>query len=556
MRGARATDRRRAGSDARRRRGESRLAAALLLVVGSGCSRCGGVPSAKAAEELLPDRPKGAIVTAPLAVVAQHLADLFERAAQIPGGEQLTQTRRATALQLGFDPLTREGLLAAGLDPDRGAALALVSGDARPGWVAALPLTKPDAFAKNLDHLLRERAGFAERTEEARAGVRVATFSRAGLPEKVSYGVVRGYAIVARGGDPAAEVAAAAARKAEQSLAAAERLRAAREDVGPQDLTLLAAESSLGFRDVGARLASTLPGETTLGITGTPAGVSARIAYRGTGEEVARIRALLPGGAGALARLLPPDAPLQMRLGLQPSEVLAQARRVPEIAQAMDELSALGLDLARDVAPALAPGAAVAMALSPTANLGAVVDFGLFDWRKKSPFESLQIIALAPVADEARLSRALDSLAKALPRAGARVQRTSDGWQVRYAGGEGPRFGLASLGGRPVAWLSGGFGAKEVAAILAQGGSPGAIAPALLQDEGAALRIDLAALAARVRALPDTAYGSGPQAYVVRSLIAQVIEPLSALRLTAAAVPTDRGLRAQLDVALTPAGPR
>jgi hypothetical protein len=534
------------GNDARR------LICALALA--SACSR--RAPTAKAAEELLPSRPVAAVITAPLAGVAQHLSELFARAAQIPGGEQLDANRRGIAAQLGFDPLTRDGLASAGLDPGRGAAVAVMQGGPRPGWVAALPVANQDAFAKTLDRILRERAGFADRAEETRSGTRIAVFSRPGAPEKIAHGFVRGYAVVARGADPAAEVASAAARKAEESLSAGDRLRSAREDVGQQDLTVLAAEGTLGFRGTAARaLPGTLPGETAIGVTGTAAGVSAKIAYRGSGDEVARIRAALPGGAGGLAALLPADAPVRMRLGLQPSEVLRQARRVPEIAQAMDSLAAGGVEPLRDIAPALAPGAAVAIGLSPSAKLGAVVDYGILDFRTRSPFESLQLLALAPVADEARLSRALEALASALPRAGAQVQRNSDGWQVRYAGGEGPRFGLATVAGQKIAWLAGGYGGRELSGILAAARDP-SLPVVLGQDPGAAVRVDLGALAARVRSLPDSTYGSGPQAYVARSLVGQVIEPLSALRVTASAIPTDRGLRADIDVALAPAGPR
>jgi hypothetical protein len=221
----------------------------------------------------------------------------------------------------------------------------------------------------------------------------------------------------------------------------------------------------------------------------------------------------------------------------------------------MDALAAGDIDPLRDIAPALAPGAAIAIALSPTAKLSAVVDYGILDWRTRSPFESLQLVALAPVADEARLSRALQSLAKALPKAGAEVQRTSDGWQVRYAGGEGPRFGLATVAGQKVAWLAGGFGSRDLGAILAAARDP-SLPPVLAQDPGAAVRIDLGALAARVRSLPDSTYGTGPQAYVARSVVGQIIEPLSAVRVTVSAIPTDRGLRADIDVALAPAGPR
>ena len=545
--------------DARGRGGGKTARWICALALASICSEAGcsrRAANAKAAEELLPPRPVAAVITAPLASLAQHLSELFARAARIPGGEQLEANRRGTAAQLGFDPLTRDGLTSAGLDPDRGAAVAVTQGNPRPGWVAALPVANQDAFAKTLDRILRERAGFAERSEENRSGTRVTIYSRPGVIEKIAHGFVRGYAVVARGPDPAAEVASAAARKAEESLSSGDRLRGAREDIGPQDLTVLAAEGTLGFRGTAARtLAGTLPGETTIGLTGTSAGVSAKISYRGTGDEVAKIRAALPGGAGGLAALLPADAPVRMRLGLQPAEVLRQARRIPEIAQAMDSLAAGGVDPLRDIAPALAPGAALAIGLSPSAKLGALVDYGIFDWRTRSPFESLQLLALAPVADETRLSRALQSLAAALPKAGAKVQRTSDGWQVRYAGGEGPRFGLATVAGQKVAWLAGSYGARELSGILAAARDP-SLPPVLAQDPGAAVRVDLAALAARVRSLPDATYGSGPQAYVARSVVGQIIEPLSALRATAAAIPTDRGLRADIDVAIAPAGQR
>src|SRR5207302_22130 len=82
----------------------------------------------------------------------------LEGAAQLPGGGQLDTWRRTIAAQVGFDPLTREGQLAAGLDPDRAAALVLLPGTTQPGWIAALPLTKPEVLGQTVDRLLRERA--------------------------------------------------------------------------------------------------------------------------------------------------------------------------------------------------------------------------------------------------------------------------------------------------------------------------------------------------------------------------------------------------------------
>src|SRR5262249_57077763 len=91
-----------------------RLALALLLG-GAGCAR---EKSARSAEELLPDPAQGALLTAPLAGVAQDVSALLQRAAALPGGEQIGDSRKAVASQLVFDPLAREGQLAAGPEPD------------------------------------------------------------------------------------------------------------------------------------------------------------------------------------------------------------------------------------------------------------------------------------------------------------------------------------------------------------------------------------------------------------------------------------------------------
>jgi hypothetical protein len=516
-----------------------RILATALLALLAACPR---ERSASSAEELLPKAAQGALVTAPLAGMAQNASALLSRASQLPGGEQLGDWRRAVAAQLGFDPFSRDGQLAAGLDPDRGAALVL-SPEARTAWIAALPLTRPEVFSQTVDRLLRERAAFAVRQDEAHGKVRVAVYSREGQRERVAFAVVRGYGVLARGDDPGAQIGAAAALPRESSLAQDERITAARQQLGAQDLTFVAPSGSVLIQLFSPR---PLPGDLAVGLTGTAEGLSSKLFFQAAPEQAQRMKSSLPGGAGALVRFLPRDAPLVARLGLQPADTVREVRRIPELAEL---LARVGDDVSNDIAASLLPGAAFSIDLRPGANLAALVDFGFLDWHKRSPLETFQVVALAPVADRSRLERAFERAAKALTSIGAQATRASTGWQVRYPAGEGPRFGIRDLGGKPVAYLVGGGITPE------QLGVATSRVPVLEQDQGASLQIDLGRLAARVRAFPESAYGSGPQAYVARSLISQIIEPLAPLRVSAAAIPRDEGLRAEIDVAIAPGKP-
>ena len=510
-----------------------RRAALLLLLSGvaASCSRCAGGKSASSAEELLPAQPAGAVVTAPLAALGQHFAALLDRAAALPVGEQLGDARRQLAAQLGFDPLSRDGQLSAGLDPDRGAALALT---APPSWIAALPLSKPELFLATFDRLARERAGYALRTDEARGDLRIAVYARdAQARQKLAAAVVRGYGVVARGPDPAAEIAAAAIRK--DGLAQEPRLRNTRERLGAQDLIVFApAGSELPRRFI----ARPLPGDVGLGLSGTAQGVAARLFAQLPAPQPEQLAAALPGGGASLVALLPAGAPLKVRLGLSPAELLQQLDQVASLHALRARLD--GADAA--LMAALQPGAALSLGAAKGINIPAAMDYGL-DFSRKSPFDTLQLVALARTADRPRALQALERIARQLPALGARVERTGDDFRVTYGPGlQGVRFGLRADG---LAYLLGG---DDVAPGDLRAAEKPASASALWADPGAALELDLGQLASTVQKLPDSAYGSGPQAYVARSLVSQVIEPLRPLRVTATALPGKDGLSAGLSL--------
>lgn len=511
----------------------SRRAALLVLLAWAfaSCARCGGEKSAASAEELLPAQLAGAVVTAKLATVAQHLAALVDRAALLPAGEQLGEARRQLAGQLGFDPLTREGQLAAGLDPDRGAAVALT---APPAWIAALPLSKPELFLSTFDRLARERAGYALRTDEARSDLRVAVYAReAKGGQKLGVAVVRGYGVVARGADPAGEIAAATTLKAQDALSQEPRLKVARERLGAQDLVVFApAGSGLPRRFI----ARPLPGDLGLGLAGSAQGVTARLFAQLPAPQPEQLAAALPGGGASLVELLPAGAPLKMRLGLAPAQLLQQ----------LDQLAALhALRVHLDGADAgllaaLQPGAVLSLGAAKSINISSAMDYGL-DFSRKSPFDTVQLVALARTADRPRALKALEQVALKLPSLGARVEQKGDDYRVTYGPGlQGVRFGIRKDG---LAYLLGGEGATPDDLVAAP--KPASPAAALWTDPGAALELDLGKLASLVQKLPDSAYGTGPQAYVARSLVSQVIEPLRPLRLAASALPGKDGLSAE-----------
>src|SRR5260221_4673746 len=131
----------------------------LALLLTASCARCGAPQSAASAEELLPQHPSGAVMTAPLGAVAEHLAALAATLAAIPGGEQLADLRKGVAAQLGFDVLTREGLVSAGIDPLRGAAVAVIEAQPRPEWVLAGSPSESGPFFTNVQKDLRPPPG-------------------------------------------------------------------------------------------------------------------------------------------------------------------------------------------------------------------------------------------------------------------------------------------------------------------------------------------------------------------------------------------------------------
>src|SRR5438094_709989 len=284
-------------------------------------------------------------------------------------------------------------------------------------------------------------------------------------------------------------------------------------------------------------------GDVAVSLQVSQQGAASRLFAQLPEADARKAQAALPGGGAPLVELLPADAPLRARLGVAPAKLLDSLRGDPDLSAVLDRLH--GADA--EVFASLAPGVAASLGVARGVNIGEAIDYG-FDWRRKSPFDTVQLVALAEVTDRPRLLKAFGRIARTLPDLGARVERTGDDFQATYAAGRGARFGVREIDGKAVAYLLGGPLRPDELRRTPRSANPEAAA--LYESGGAAVRVDFGKLASALRTLPDGAYGSGPQAYVARSIVGQVIEPLRTIRLSMAAESFADRLGGTLDVEL------
>jgi hypothetical protein len=231
----------------------------------------------------------------------------------------------------------------------------------------------------------------------------------------------------------------------------------------------------------------------------------------------------------------------------------------------------------------------------------------------------VRLVAVARTRKAPQVQRALRALSELMPALGATVARLPDvrrsggprfdgcageAFAVRYPGGEGLEFGLVApdlaacrfpaaspsatatasapapaalpstapahaharapepahptavqapllSGSEALVYLTGGGGDDEAALALAQRNPAPPPTDAALQVD-----LDFSALAADVHALPDSAYGTGPQVFVARSLVGQLLDPVQRLRARLELRPTATGALVDLSVSLSaPASP-
>jgi hypothetical protein len=505
------------------RDGRARWVAVALVAASGGaqCARGGGAPP----ERLVPVVAPWALVVPKLRAAQEEAAPLLRTVLTFPAAANLAESVAAIQGQLGFDPLDPRALAEAGLDADRGAALVATNG-------GTLLLVLPAADAGKLDAFLaraaRERLGAARRETVDVGGARVDVFRRAaGAPPALAVASAGGAALVAAGEAGPRAVAAAASLTEGASLRASPAYAKARAALGEGVVAILFAPPGspalapwVLARDGAA-----------LGALASSTRLELRTALLLPGARAAAWHAALPDGAAsagadALARL-PGDAFLAARSGADPSVLTRLAWALPDGTKA--SLARAGLNLERDVAGVFAPGAALGVALAPTFEVAAV-SRGRLDAAERDPFRLVHVAAVIEVRDAARARALLERLARASPELGVKVEARAAGalpaWRIARRGTElavaldGKRLLVAGGPGRLDALL-----ARRDAAYAA----PTPASRAALEGAAAAAVLDLGRLVRSFRALPAAAYGTGPDAFVMRSLAERVVDPASRL---------------------------
>ena len=503
-----------------------RLHRAAVVAATVGVLACPGGRRGPPPERFVPADVAAAVVLPETAQAVKELAALAATLARFPGGGEIATTRGALAAQLGFDPLDPKALAEAGIEPRRGAAVAWPRGAGRGLTrtpIVILPVDDAGRLEALFVRLARDRLGATERAATRRGEASVVTLRvpGSGAPA-LSYALVERTAILCAGPGGADAVATAAAVRPEASLGEAAAWKAARR-------ALEDGVSAIAWAPPGSPL---LDGVWPLA-DGLAVGLSAahdRLLARAAvllGDREPSFRALSAGGAAAAAvARLDPRAQLVARwdgdfaaLGAKVLPMLPAAER--------SLLASAGIDPARDLFGALAPGGAVSVSLAPALDLTALSSRAV----RSDPLRAVEVEAILPLKDPAATDE-ISTRVAALAAHARRPARPPDGvFRVRTTSGEiawrvdarGKRLVLA--GGRPgrladlEARLAHGEGWRpptEAAGAALRGGLGGAV-------------LDPVRLVEAVRAMPDEAFGTGPSGFVMRSLVERFVDPASRL---------------------------
>jgi hypothetical protein len=530
------------------------LRSAAVLAILAAAAACGDGRRGPPPERFVAAGARAVLVVPDTGRAAVALAALHASVSGFPGAGELAGARGALAAQLGFDPLDPDALADAGVDPRRGAAVALVdapaafAGDGGPATLVVLPAADGPRLERLLARLARDRLGATERTAEPRGAVSAVVFRRPGAaPPALSYVLVERTALLTIHPSGPDLVAASAALPQPASLGDHGGWRTARAAIGDQAAAIL-------FAPAGSKLLEGLwafKDGVALGVSASAGRLGARLAML-LGAREPSFRALAGAGSGAaLVARLDPAAPVAARW--DGDFAALGAKLIPMIPAAdRERLARRGVELQRDVFSLLAPGGAVTLSLPARLSLGGLTS----DVARRDPLRAVAFEAAFPLRPGADAAAAGERLAKAAgaraPR-GARGRAPADGIvRIRTASGE--IAWKVDLDAGRVALAGGPPGRIDVLLARLADGEPGwkartPTAEAALSGGLGGVALDAPRLVAAIRALPDDAFGGGPSGFVLRSLVERAIEPaarLAAVSLRAELAPG--ALRVDVDV--------
>lgn len=528
-----------------------RFAAACALVALAGCARCGGGKSNRPAEELAPADTTLSVAAPNLGQLADRMQAMLATARKGAGGDRLVQLSAALAMQLGFDPLTRDGLKAAGLDAGRSAALGTFA--AQRGAYAILPWDDRATLEATVDRLVRDRAGAAVKEERTEGNVKVTVLAEAaGGEPTVAYVAKDGFLILATGAGSVAWAASASQRKTEESLAKVPGYG--------QMLTKLGARDVYAYmpKVPGRGTTPELPGAVGLGLAVSGSELALRAAIDLAPEQVALAKTALVGGGDALLAMLPKDAPVYLRGALDLAAMLKGAESRPEVKELADNAreaaKTIQVDLDSELLGNLEPGFALALGIAPTANLSNAFDF---DPRRTNPFESYTLMGVGRVKDAEKAKATMEKLAPVIEELGSKVVvkelAGAKAWSAEYRLGQGLTW---TLRGKELV-VAGGFGDALGTVLEGLGDKAKVVAPAqfaprakeaLFRKDGLAFAIDFGRIGESVDKLPTEAFGTGPGALMARSVASGIVQPLSRLKAVLAVAPAEGGVVVDLAV--------
>jgi hypothetical protein len=477
--------------------------ALVVLALLAGCARCGAPRGGPPPERFVPATNAGAIVFPVIAEAARQAAALQGALAARPGGEELARMRSALRLQLTFDLFDPESLKGAGLDVQRGLAIAeLATRPGEPGTpLLILPIGDAGTLEAQVSRLARERLGAADRGEQAAGGTTFTVWRRsAGEPALLSVAQSEGSMVLAIGPSGPDVLRVVLALDPGVSLAASPAWKRGRTALGDGFPILFFTP-----RDAPALVDLPVTDGVAAGLSASATGVRLAVAVM-LGLQEQRVRPLAGTGDGS-------NQPSR----LHPATVVA-------LRLSADPVVALRLAADQRGLPLIEPVAAMAAQLATPIELGASLatraDLGsLLGGRAMAqPLKVARLEALAGLKDPAAFTAACDRLMALLGAPAGKGRWTMGGADAEFAW---------AVQGRTVALSAGVAGGLPPLLARLQAGGPGFEPPAAVAGSlagglgGLVLHGDN--LVTALRALPPSAFGAGPDAVVGRSLVEKAV---------------------------------